>query len=83
MKSRTAARSNWSSAGQWPVHSPCGSFSSRSCGPPVSQDLQASFEMTFGNGLAMEGDEAEKLTERLSRFCSGAAHVSATAEVKA
>ncbi len=31
----------------------------------------------------MEGDEAEKLTERLSRFCSGAAHVSATAEVKA
>ncbi len=48
-----------------------------------SQDIQASFEMTFGNGLAMEGNAAEQLTERLSRFSSGAAYVSATAEVKA
>ena len=30
----------------------------------------------------MQGDAAEKLTERLSRFASGAAYVSATAEVK-
>ena len=31
----------------------------------------------------MQGDVAEKLTERLARFASGAAYVSATAEVKA
>ena len=48
-----------------------------------SRDLQAGFELTFAEGLAMEGDAAEKLTERLARFASGAAYVSATAEVKA
>ena len=47
-----------------------------------SRDLQAGFELTFAEGLAMGGDAAEKLTERLARFASGAAHVSATAEVK-
>ena len=30
----------------------------------------------------MQGDAAEKLTGRLSRFASGAAYVSATAEAK-
>ena len=48
-----------------------------------SRNLQAGFELTFESGLSMEGDAAEKLTERLSRFASGAAYVSATAEVKA
>lgn len=44
--------------------------------------LQAAFRLTFDDGLAMVGDAAEKFTERLSRFASGAAYVSATAEVK-
>jgi Protein of unknown function (DUF499) len=44
--------------------------------------LQAAFELTFTDGLAMKGDAAEKLTERLTRFASGAAYVSATAEAK-
>ena len=47
-----------------------------------SRDLQAGFELTFAEGLAMQGDAAEKLTERLARYASGAAYVSATAEVK-
>ena len=47
-----------------------------------SRNLQAGFELTFESGLSMDGDAAEKLTERLSRFASGAAYVSATAEVK-
>ena len=45
-------------------------------------DLKAGFELTFEDGLSMTGDAAEKLTERLSRFASGAAYVSATAEAK-
>ena len=44
--------------------------------------LEVGFELTFEDGLLMEGDAAEKLTERLSRFATGAACVSATAEVK-
>ena len=48
-----------------------------------SQNLQAGFELVFAGGLAMQGDAAEKLTERLARFASGAAYVSATAEAKA
>ncbi len=46
------------------------------------KNLEASFQLTFGNGLPMQGDAAEKLTERLGRFASGAAYVSATAEAK-
>ena len=48
-----------------------------------SRNLEVGFELTFEDGLSMQGDAAEKLTERLSRFASGAAYVSATAEVKA
>ena len=48
-----------------------------------SKNLEASFQLTFVEGLSMHGDAAEKLTERLARFASGAAYVSATAEVKA
>ena len=46
------------------------------------RNLEAGFELTFQKGLPMEGDASEKLTERLSRFATGAAYVSATAEVK-
>ncbi len=48
----------------------------------VSRTLEAGFELTFEKGLSMEGDAAEKLTERLSRFASGAAYVSATARAR-
>ena len=44
-----------------------------------SSNLQAAFVLTFPDGLSLAGDAAEKLTERLARFASGAAHVSATA----
>ena len=47
-----------------------------------SKDIEAGFQLTFTEGLSMQGDAAEKLTERLARFASGAAYVSATAEVK-
>ena len=47
-----------------------------------SRNIEAGFQLTFAEGLPMTGNTAEKLTERLSRFASGAAHVSATAEVK-
>ena len=49
----------------------------------TSKNLEASFALTFAEGLPMQGDAPEKLTERLARFASGAAYVSATAEVKA
>ena len=48
-----------------------------------SKSIDAGFRLTFTEGLSMQGDVAEKLTERLARFASGAAYVSATAEVKA
>ena len=47
-----------------------------------SSNLEAGFRLTFAEGLSLQGDAAEKLTERLARFASGAAYVSATAEVK-
>ena len=47
-----------------------------------SKTLNTGFELTFTDGLSMQGDAAEKLTERLSRYASGAAYVSATAEAK-
>ena len=47
-----------------------------------AKNIEASFQLTFAAGLSMQDDAAEKLTERLSRFASGAAYVSATAEVK-
>ena len=47
-----------------------------------TKNIEAGFQLTFAQGLSMQGEAAEKLTERLSRFASGAAYVSATAEVK-
>ena len=49
----------------------------------ITKNLEAGFQLTFAEGLSMHGDAAEKLTERLAKFASGAAYVSATAEVKA
>ena len=47
-----------------------------------SRTIEATFELSFAEGLAMEGVAAETLTDRLCRFASGAAHVSAMAEAK-
>ena len=44
------------------------------------RDVQATFILTFSPGLPLAGDAAEKLGERLAKFASGAAYVSATAE---
>ena len=44
--------------------------------------LTVDFQLTFGDGLAMKGDAAEKLTERLAKFTSGVAYVSATPKVE-
>ncbi len=47
-----------------------------------STDITAGFEVTFEDGLVMESDAAERLTERLSRFANGTAYVSETAGCK-
>jgi hypothetical protein len=44
------------------------------------RDVQATFILTFSPGLPLTGDAAEKLGERLAKFASGAAYVTATAE---
>ena len=48
-----------------------------------SRSLEVGFALTFEDGLSMQSDAAEKLTDRLARFASGAAYVSATAEAAA
>ncbi len=45
--------------------------------------IKVSFELEFQTGLPLVGDAAEKFAERLAKFASGAAYVSATAEGKA
>ncbi len=47
-----------------------------------SRKVEEKFELSFGAGLPMDGEAPETLTERLYRFASGAAYVSATAEAK-
>ena len=44
------------------------------------RDVQATFVLTFNPGLPLAADAADKLGERLAKFASGAAYVSATAE---
>ncbi len=45
------------------------------------KDIEARFDIRFEDaGLALAGDAAEKLGERLTRFGTGAAYVSITAE---
>jgi len=55
-------------------------------GPQLRQasdsHIKASFALSFEEGLSMQGNAAEQLTEQFSRFASGAAHVSATAKAK-
>ncbi|MDE0038229.1 MAG: DUF499 domain-containing protein [Gammaproteobacteria bacterium] len=46
----------------------------------ADRNLETTFQLSFDGGLPMEGGEPEKLTERLSRFASSAAYVTATAE---
>ena len=46
----------------------------------ASRTMEAGFNISFDAGLLMSGDAAEKLTERMTRFASGAAYVTATAE---
>ncbi len=46
------------------------------------QDLKTSYSMTFEQGLELAGEAAEKLTEKLVKFASGAAYVTAVAEVQ-
>lgn len=46
----------------------------------ASKTMEAGFDILFDSGLLMSGDSAEKLTERMTRFASGAAYVTATAE---
>lgn len=43
--------------------------------------VQIRFDLTFTSGLPMAGDAAEKITEQLTRFATGAAYVEATATV--
>lgn len=43
-------------------------------------DLTTTYTFTFTNGLDMATDAPEKITERLARFASGAAYVTAEAE---
>jgi hypothetical protein len=47
------------------------------------RDVQATFILSFDPGLTLAGDSAEKVAERLAKFASGAAYVSATAEAVA
>jgi hypothetical protein len=44
--------------------------------------FELTFEIDFAEGLALSGDAAETLTERLARFSSGAAYVTATAKAQ-
>jgi hypothetical protein len=44
--------------------------------------MQARFEIGFAEGLPLNGDAPEKLTEQLTRFATGSAYVEAIAEAK-
>ena len=46
-------------------------------------NLQTTYSLRFEEGLALDGDAAEKLTERLARFATGAVFVEAQAEAEA
>lgn len=45
----------------------------------AKKNLEATCELTFKDGFPTTGDEPDRLTERLARFVSGVALVSATA----
>ena len=46
------------------------------------QDLKTTYRLHFDQAIELAGDAAEKLTEKLVRFASGAAYVTAVAEVQ-
>ncbi len=49
----------------------------------VESNLDADFVLTFEDGLSLRGDAPEKLTDRLTKYVNGAAHVTATTQGKA
>ena len=69
-------------AGPVPDAQPVREFLEPQLRDAVDRSVEAAFTLTFPEGLPMAGDAAEKLTARLCRFASGAAHVSATAEAQ-
>jgi hypothetical protein len=46
------------------------------------KSLDATFTFTFGEGLTMAGDSADKIAERLTRLASGASYVTASARAR-
>ena len=48
----------------------------------VDRGLVATFNLSFANGLSLDGDAADKLTERLTQQSMGAAYVTASAEAQ-
>lgn len=46
------------------------------------KDFSLSFDVVFTEGLPLAGNAPESLTERLARFSSGAAYVTATAKAQ-
>jgi hypothetical protein len=44
--------------------------------------LKTTYLLSFEQGLELAGDAAEKLTDKLVKFASGAAYVTAVAEVQ-
>ena len=48
----------------------------------VDRGLVATFNLSFASGLSLEGDAADKLTERLTQQSMGAAYVTASAEAQ-
>ena len=47
-----------------------------------TKDIEIRFVLEFSDGLKLNGEAPENLTERLSKFAGGAAHVSATGEAR-
>jgi hypothetical protein len=48
----------------------------------TEKDLRTVYTLTFKDGLPLDGDAPERLTERLARFATGAALVEASAEAR-
>lgn len=46
------------------------------------RDFDLAFDLDFADGLPLAGVAPEKLTERLARFASGSAYVTATAKTQ-
>ena len=47
-----------------------------------TKDIKIGFQIEFPDGLSLNGDAPESLSERLTKFGAGAAYVAATAEGK-